>query len=93
MCNPLAGLALHPSFGLAFTPLADTTRWGSVRSLLEIVMTLFGLDEKDSPVVLAAGFGLAFVFGLIVAENALPYLLSFIGDGMVMDAYACRPGK
>ncbi len=56
-------------------------------------MTLFGLDEKDSPVVLAAGFGLAFVFGLIVAENALPYLLSFMGDGMVMDAYACRPGK
>lgn len=56
-------------------------------------MTLFGLDEKDSPVVLAAGFGLAFVIGLIVAENALPYLLSLMGDGMVMDSYACRPGK
>ncbi len=56
-------------------------------------MTLFGLDEKDTPVVLAAGFGLAFVFGLILAENALPYLLSLMGDAMVVDAYACRPGK
>lgn len=66
---------------------------GSARFLLEIAMTLFGLDEKDTPVVLAAGFGLAFVFGLILAENALPYLLSLMGDAMVVDAYACRPGK
>ncbi len=56
-------------------------------------MTLFGFDEKDSPVVLAAGFGLAFVLGMIVAENALPYLLSFMGDGIWVDMNTCRPGK